>query len=549
MLLCRGNPDLDGDPHLDLSDLLHDVRSGMPLIHRSKMTVRWFVASAALLLAMLPEVGRAQTTQGIDWSSSPEWTALYNAGLDALVSDKFREAADSLELAVKRAKEFPTGDPRLLLSMERLEEAYRLGGQTAKSGVLQTEIDELRTKQPSTGDSKLSTPLGQAKRLEDVPKQGWQAYSRGDFDAAKRLGLVGLALSDSLALPESMFSAGCASLVAASLIGLGNLYDAETWFLKSILMSANSGDTSLFRTGIYNLRTGLHLAHLEELDPLLDSCLASASGKSANEDTLVLETYRLYICFGALAEADYRMKAAEMYDSVALDLADRLDPMGKPAGAVLNSLGSTYLWQHRLDDAERCFDRAIEIFGGLTADDPAAIATPLNNLGLLARERHNDGLADSLLSESLAIMAAANKESTRRYATTMLSRAVVLITSGQQTQGRELILRAIHLDSTYRGGDHPDVARDFAALARLEADQGNLEAAEYHFRKCLAVAEKSMVNHPQRASYLSALAIILRNSSRRDEAGELEVTARQILDDLHKRAPDTEFSPFQTIVR
>lgn len=89
-------------------------------------------------------------------------------------------------------------------------------------------------------------------------------------------------------------------------------------------------------------------------------------------------------------------------------------------------------------------------------------------------------------------------------------------------EAEPVIRRALQIDEVSYGPDHPDVARDLNNLAQLLQDTNRLEEAESLMRRGLSIEEKIKgPMHPDVATQLNNLAQLLRDTNRVAEAEPL----------------------------
>ncbi|MDH3378153.1 MAG: tetratricopeptide repeat protein, partial [Gammaproteobacteria bacterium] len=81
------------------------------------------------------------------------------------------------------------------------------------------------------------------------------------------------------------------------------------------------------------------------------------------------------------------------------------------------------------------------------------------------------------------------------------------------------------------GPDNPDLATAYGNLALILAAQEKIERAEGHYRSALAIRERVLgLDHPQVADILDALASLLGENGRENEAELLATRAKVIRD-------------------
>jgi tetratricopeptide (TPR) repeat protein len=106
----------------------------------------------------------------------------------------------------------------------------------------------------------------------------------------------------------------------------------------------------------------------------------------------------------------------------------------------------------------------------------------------------------------------------------------LLQATNRLSEAEPLYRRALAIDESSYGPDHPNVAIRLNNLAGLLQDTNRLSEAEPLFRRALAIAEKSYgPDHPEVATDLNNLAGLLRATNRLREAEPLYQRALGIL--------------------
>jgi tetratricopeptide (TPR) repeat protein len=112
-----------------------------------------------------------------------------------------------------------------------------------------------------------------------------------------------------------------------------------------------------------------------------------------------------------------------------------------------------------------------------------------------------------------------------------------LYSKGLYKEAEPFKRRALKIDETSFGPDHPDVASDLNNLASLLQDTNRLSEAEPLMRRALKIIEKSLgKNHPNVATALNNLAELLRETGRFEGAEPLYHRALKI--------DQTSFGPY-----
>jgi len=158
--------------------------------------------------------------------------------------------------------------------------------------------------------------------------------------------------------------------------------------------------------------------------------------------------------------------------------------------------------------------------------DKAGIAEPtarlMNRLGVLlyAKARHQE--AEPLFRRALAIDESSHGPDHPEVAIRLNNLAELLRTTNRLAEAEPLYRRALSIDEASHGPDHPKVAIRLNNLAELLSDTNRLSEAEPLYRRALAIDEASYgPDHPNVAIRLNNLAELLHATNRLSEAEPL----------------------------
>ena len=113
--------------------------------------------------------------------------------------------------------------------------------------------------------------------------------------------------------------------------------------------------------------------------------------------------------------------------------------------------------------------------------------------------------------------------------------------SGRLGEAETLIRRALYIDQSVLGSDHPDIATDLCCLAWLLMDMRRPNEAEPLFQKSLEIVQKRFgPNHPFVVRELRNLALFFIDTDRLDEAEGVLYQSLGILRDGQLRWMGTE---------
>ena len=380
-------------------------------------------------------------------------------------------------------------------------------------------------------------PVIDDRHWQDLADRTEDALAKGDFGAAERLGqeLVKEGLR--------VFGAGHAnaaasySLLGSALFRQGKYAGAETQFRRALeIYERRSGADSVnVASALNNLalvleRVGdfagaevlLRRSHrildiklgpghpdtattLSNLGRVLDSQgkLGAAVGSAgASEDTQQL------VAQAEALVAKGRYREAETVHHRVLAIHERtLGPEHPTTATSLSNLGNVFYLQGKFADAERVHHRALAIREKVLGPDHPDTATSLNNLANVLMEQGKD--QQLALAEQRARAASGQ-----------------VVQSG--TEIETLYRRALSIQESSLGPDHPALATTLNNLSALLDQQGKHAESEPLQRRALAILEKGLGPlHPNTASTLTTLAVSL---DRQGKLVEAEQTYRRAVE-------------------
>ena len=115
------------------------------------------------------------------------------------------------------------------------------------------------------------------------------------------------------------------------------------------------------------------------------------------------------------------------------------------------------------------------------------MATPLNNLAQLLQATNRLAEAEPLMKRALAIDETSYGPEHPRVATQLNNLAQLLQATNRLTEAEPLMKRALAIDEASDGPEHPDVARDLNNLAQLLKATNRLAEAEPLMRRTLYI--------------------------------------------------------------
>ena len=139
------------------------------------------------------------------------------------------------------------------------------------------------------------------------------------------------------------------------------------------------------------------------------------------------------------------------------------------------------------EEAKPLYEESLSIRRAHYGSDHPAVATALNNLGLLLKNMHLNKDAEDVLRESLQIREEAYEDDHPAIATGLNNLGMILQVSGKFKEARKRFEAALSIRKDAFGSDHPDVANTMHNIAELSVDQSRLGQARKLFEEVIRI--------------------------------------------------------------
>ncbi|MEZ5356731.1 MAG: tetratricopeptide repeat protein, partial [Bryobacteraceae bacterium] len=217
--------------------------------------------------------------------------------------------------------------------------------------------------------------------------------------------------------------------------------------------------------------------------------------------------------------------------------------------APIASLGAAMHLRHRFKDAERLYRRSLGILEKTDGRNHAALASVLNHLGSLRIEAGKYAEAEQLLFRGLRIAQENPQASWKERATMHCNLSAVYERLKQFGEAESHARAALDIWRPHTGEAHPVYALGLVQLAVCVAEQGRLEEAQALGGQAVSTAEGSFgPEHPAFKEILYAYSLVLKASGDKREAKAYRKRAEQLRDaaesDSRRHSVDvSEFAP------
>ncbi|KAH6633953.1 hypothetical protein B0J18DRAFT_414818 [Chaetomium sp. MPI-SDFR-AT-0129] len=245
--------------------------------------------------------------------------------------------------------------------------------------------------------------------------------------------------------------------------------------------------------------------------------MGQISGTEWSMEEALLDAMQM---LGSLYVDQGRLKEAEaMYERA---LQGREKALGKDHTTTLttvNLLGSLYIQQGRLEESEAMYERALQGHEKALGKDHTTTLSTVNLLGSLYIQQGRLEESEAMFQRALqGREKALGKDHTTTLITVNLLGSLY-IRQGRLEEAEAMLQRALQGEEKALGQDHPTTLSTVELLGSLYIRQGGLEEAEAMFQRVLQGEEKALgQDHPTTLTTVNLLGFIYIQQSRLEEA-------------------------------
>ncbi len=306
-------------------------------------------------------------------------------------------------------------------------------------------------------------------------------------------------------------SASRAATLLVQIVGVGGsrFDEARIWADQGEVALAHAGDPTRWLEA--NLARSL--GNLSKVEGKYEDARGQLErALSIYESTLGAEHPALSAVLHDLAAVHVELAEfddATVYAERSLDAVDEaLGPEHPNVGVVLTTLGNVCRRSGKPQEAERHFERAVEVTYG--ADD-SALAEAWNNLGTAREELGEHDTAREAYEQALAAWRRSDTPEHPGVGRVLTNLGILHGKTGDFAESKALQERALAIMEAALGAEHPGLAIVLNNLGTASILAGDPEAARAAFTRSLAIREATLgPDHPR-------LALTLHNLGRVEE--------------------------------
>jgi len=181
--------------------------------------------------------------------------------------------------------------------------------------------------------------------------------------------------------------------------------------------------------------------------------------------------------------------AREILDQGAGRIRRELNDEPLVQARLMSTMGQVYESLGLYDEAQGLEEESLAIRESELPPDHPDIATSLNLVGTILRERAEYDRANPLFQRSLDIREEVFGPESPEVAAVLNNMALLHVDRGDYEQALALYQRTLAIDQQTLGPDHPDLAGTLSNLAILHARMGELDEAKPLFEQALEIRE------------------------------------------------------------
>jgi tetratricopeptide (TPR) repeat protein len=225
---------------------------------------------------------------------------------------------------------------------------------------------------------------------------------------------------------------------------------------------------------------------------------------------------------GPKTKPDPDLKVRTALDRAAAGIQGKFD--GQPAveASIRQTIGNAYFDLGVYPEAQRQFERALELRRRVLGQDhPDTLAT-MNDLADAYRVQSAFAQAETLLTKVLETQRRVLGEENRDSLTSMNGLATVYLDQAKYAQAEPLLVKALEAQRRVLGPDHPDTLTSLHDLATAYEGEGKLGQAEPLEIQALEARRRVLgEEHPQTIRSINELANVYRDQGKLAQAERL----------------------------
>jgi CHAT domain-containing protein/Tfp pilus assembly protein PilF len=239
------------------------------------------------------------------------------------------------------------------------------------------------------------------------------------------------------------------------------------------------------------------------------------------------------------------LDSAIVIGKLALEKAEaEFGPEDTSVALVLHRLGNYNLSRPDYPEAQKYYERELQMREELFGEKDSLVATTLNTLAIALKKQGHYADAEVLYQRALAIREKLFGTEDRLVAQVLNNLANLYEIQGKYSDAESLFLRALTIREKVYGPDHARVAQILNNLAIVYDVQGRYAEAEPLYQRAIAI-DRAVLGSENRdvARALSNLAVLYKNQGKYSEAESLEMKALAIREKLlGENDPDVALS-------
>ena len=297
-------------------------------------------------------------------------------------------------------------------------------------------------------------------------------------------------------------------------------YRTRKFVLRNKLAVASAVSIVLaLSTGLGVALREIHVARAEQQRADTQAATAKAVTEFLENDLLAQASPNTA---GPSSAPNPDLKVRTALDSAAARIGSRFEKQPLVEASVRETIGQAYLDLGLYAEAQRHFERGLELSRQALGEKHTATLEALNNLANLYSEQGKYQQAEALYANGLPIQRQLFGEEHRTTLIMMNNLGLIYRREGKYAQAEPLYTKVLAIRQRLLGPQHPETLMIMNNLAALYSSEGRFAQAEQLHAKVVEL--KTVVfgpEHPSTLVSMNALAVLYRDQRKYQQAEEL----------------------------
>ncbi len=533
--------------------------SGRNRSRNSKTRSRYL--TTACLIVLLTSTSITGTVFTAPAIAAEQWVKDLKVGQSLIKKQKYQEAEQLLELAIKNSGSAAFDSTELLDLYDTLAQAYSYTGKQQKAEELLKKSLDIREKSKKKNDLKLYQSIVMLAAIYQKQDRFTEAeslykraltmfqgkgpiknllksmvhYALGQMylDKGKPQDTVSN-IDEALKLRQASFLKGTMPVTLlystlGSAYGMQKKYDLAEKNYK-LALEAGAKNKKKDPRGYALCQANYAITVLSPMSRYDESRKMLEEARVTLEKTEGPEGQSIATCCANLATVaisqDRYAEAEELIRKAIKIHEKQLGPEHSDLATDLSSLAQIYRNQGKYDDAQQAAERSVKIYTAALGRNSLYTADGISTLAEIYADQGRFDEADKLAGEVLEIRENLSGKNTLDAVPILVLRARIASQNKKYEQAEQILKQAAEIQENNKNTDPSFLARVYCDLASLCERTNRFDEAEKAIKKSIALKEKIYEN--KHSSLLSDLALLNRVYTKQNRSQEANDISKKI---------------------